>query len=273
MATSLLCENGCGRDCGKGPDGRVFPTCCKSCAYLKKERGICGHDIGCDIRTNDAICPPWYWKSAAAWPENFHEETGGDYVKEMGTKILQCRLPDWEVVQCLRIEDAVLWEKYTAKRAQIRERCVKPANVKPETADSIQYSANTTLDHTVNEVWLLHGTSEDAAKAISRSNFTPSSGGCFGAGIYFADDAAKSNQYAKGRTDDDCKVILLCRVTLGGVKVLPKGQDRSADSYAADPAVDCVLGFTDTREFVVYDTAQIYPEYIMYYKESSKVAI
>ena len=86
---------------------------------------------------------------------------------------------------------------------------MKRADVQPETAESIQYSANTTLDHLVNEVWLLHGcwacmppsavhrgTSEDAAKAISHSNFLPSSGGCFGSGIYFADDARKSNQYA-----------------------------------------------------------------------------
>ena len=36
----------------------------------------------------------------------------------MGTKILQRRLPDWKVIRCERIEDAVLWEKYTAKRAQ-----------------------------------------------------------------------------------------------------------------------------------------------------------
>eukprot|EP00439_Symbiodinium_sp_Y106_P076042 s52_g15.t1 len=269
---AVLCQNGCGRDCGKGPDGRVFPTCCKSCAYLKKERDICGHDIDCDIRANEAVCPPWYWKSASAWPENFHEEVGGSYVKEMGTKILRRRLPDWEVVQCQRIEDALLWEKYTAKRAQLREKSVTCAHVSPETAESIQYSANTTLDHKVNEVWLLHGTSEEAAKAISRSNFLPSSGGCFGAGIYFADDAKKSNQYAKGRTEDDCKIMLLCRVTLGNLKMLPKGQDRSADRFADDPNVDSILGCTDTREFVVYDTSQIYPEYIMYYKESSKLA-
>ena len=31
-------------------------------------------------------------------------------------------------------------------------------DVRPETAESIQYSANTTLDHSVNEMWLLHGT-------------------------------------------------------------------------------------------------------------------
>ena len=156
-----------------------------------KERGIVGHDIECDIRANEAVCPPWYWKSAPEWPGGFHEEVGGAYVKDMGTRIVQRRLPDWEVVQCQRVEDALLWDKYTAKRAQLREKFVARADVKPETADSIQYSANTTLDHTVNEVWLLHGTSEEAARAISRSNFLPSSGGCFGSGIYFADDARK----------------------------------------------------------------------------------
>lgn len=29
------------------------------------------------------MCPPWYWRSAAVWPEPFHEEIGGDYVKEL----------------------------------------------------------------------------------------------------------------------------------------------------------------------------------------------
>ena len=37
----------------------------------------------------------------------------------MGTKILQRRLPDWKVVRCERIEDALLWEKFSAKRAQL----------------------------------------------------------------------------------------------------------------------------------------------------------
>lgn len=41
-----------------------------------------------------------------------------DWTLRMGTKILQRRLPDWTVVRCERIEDALLWEKYTAKRAQ-----------------------------------------------------------------------------------------------------------------------------------------------------------
>ncbi|CAJ1452892.1 unnamed protein product [Effrenium voratum] len=143
-----------------------------------------------------------------------------------------------------------------ANGSRIRERGVRKADIQPETAESIQFSANTTLDHGVNEVWLLHGTSEEAAK------------GCFGTGVYFADDAKKSNQYAKGRTEDNCKIMLLCRVILGNVMVLPKGQDRTADRFAEDPHVDAILGTTDTREFVVYDTAQIYPEYILHYQEA-----
>ena len=31
-----------------------------------------------------------------------------------------------------------------------------------------------------------------------------------------------------------------CRVALGGVKVLPEGQDRSADRFAADPSIDAL---------------------------------
>ncbi|CAJ1334832.1 unnamed protein product [Effrenium voratum] len=131
MAASVLCRNACGRECGKGADGRVFTTCCKSCAFLKEKHGYCGHDIDCDIRANDAVCPPWYWKAAAEWPGSFHEEVGGEYVKEMGTKILRRRLPEWRVLRCERIEDAVLWDKYTAKRAQCAE---SPGSAREESA-------------------------------------------------------------------------------------------------------------------------------------------
>ncbi|CAE7697420.1 Tiparp [Symbiodinium pilosum] len=170
-------------------------------------------------------------------------------------------------MKCLRVEDEVLWRTYAARRAEIRKRSVVRADVKPETAESFQYSATLSLDHGVNEVWLLHGTSEVAANAISKGNFIPSTGGCFGAGVYFADTASKSNGYAKA-AGDGCKIMLLCRVVLGNVRVLPKGSDSSADRFAKDPGVDTILGETNAREFVVYDATQIYPEYIMYYKES-----
>ena len=38
--------------------------------------------------------------------------------------------------------------------------------------------------------------------------------------------------------EEDQKIMLLCRVALGGVKKLPEGQDRTADRYAEDPNID-----------------------------------
>jgi len=263
-----MCTSACGRPKFVGPDGQHFDTCCKSCEFLFRTQRIIGHDVECDIWHNGGVSPPWYWRSSTRWPDDFHDEVGGEYVKNMGTKLIQRRLPTRQVMKGERIEDARLWSIYVWKRGKIRERGTTVVeDVKPETMENVAFSARTTLDRTVNEVWLLHGTSEEAAKAIAKSNFSCSSGGCFGSGAYFADDSAKANQYAKGYTDDGCKIMLLCRVTLGNIKKLPKGQDRDAERFAKDPSVDAVLGFTDSREFVVYDMAQIYPEYMMHYKE------
>jgi hypothetical protein len=274
-----LCGEGCGRRCNVGADGKVFKTCCKSCPHLNGDKGFFGHDVCCDVRDNGGLCPPWYWKSASKWckegGEPFHEEVGGDYVRRMGTRLLQKSLPDHVVVKCERIEDAALWARYTAKRAEVRQRAVTIEDIKPETSESLDFSATTTLDEHVNEVWLFHGTEENAARAIAKSNFRmPSSAGNFGKGAYFAEAAKKSHQYSRcaGGSEDDqltgCRIMLLCRVTLGNMKVV-EGTDRQAERLVKDPNIDSVLGKTDFREFLVYDVAQIYPEYIMWYKEST----
>ena len=57
---------------------------------------------------------------------------------------------------------------------------------------------------------MFHGTSEDAAKAIANSDFRmPSHAGNFGKGLYFADEAKKSDGYAKANSDgspSQCRV-------------------------------------------------------------------
>lgn len=269
-----FCAGGCGRRANVGEDGKMFRTCCKSCSHLCGECGHCGHDIECDIRDNDGTCPPWYWKSAPNWQKRgprFHEEVSGDYVKSMGTKLLQKSMPGSAVARCDRIEDSSLWDRYTTKRAEIRTRGALIQDIKPETSDLLGFSATTTLDTSVNEVWLFHGTEETAARGIAKSNFTmPTSAGNFGKGAYFAEAAKKSDAYAKKVRDSGpelagCKVMMLCRVVLGNIKMVD-GTDRQAERLVQDPLVDSVLGKTDFREFLVYDAAQIYPEYIMWYK-------
>eukprot|EP00930_Biecheleria_cincta_P085057 TRINITY_DN74479_c0_g1_i1.p1 TRINITY_DN74479_c0_g1~~TRINITY_DN74479_c0_g1_i1.p1 ORF type:complete len:319 (+),score=59.09 TRINITY_DN74479_c0_g1_i1:61-1017(+) len=260
----MLCDQGCGRSAAAG-----FKTCCKSCAYLHKKKGFYGHDIACDVRCNGGTHPPWYWKCAKSWPNQFHQEVGGEYVKNMGTKLLQVDLPDCEVVKCERVEDAVLWSRYVVKRAEIRKRVVKIEDVKPETSKHIDFSANTTLDHDVNEVWLFHGTDADAAHAIAKSSFVlpKGPGGLFGPGAYFADSSLKSHEYAGDGELPDSKVMLLCRVTLGSIQHVGEPDRRARSMVLKDPNVDSILGNTGHREFIVYDTAQIYPEYILQYKK------
>merc|ERR1712151_884143 len=90
-------------------------------------------------------------------------------------------------------------------------------------------------------------------------------------GAYFAEAATKSDQYAKTVTEEGenkgSKVMLLCRVTLGNVYHIEHGTDRQAERLVDDPNFDSVVGVAHKyREFLVYDVAQIYPEYIFRYK-------
>ena len=88
------------------------------------------------------------------------------------------------------------------KRAEIRARSPEQLDLQPECYSQLSVSALSTLDKTVNEVWLFHGTSEEAAKSISTGLFRlPSSGGRFGKGVYFADRASKSHGYSSANKD------------------------------------------------------------------------
>lgn len=268
--------------------------CCKSCDYLG-EKGILGHDIECDIRDNNAICHPWYWSEIPTDEKEFlkfHAEVGGAYVQAMGTKLIKKSMPEYEVKSCVRCENGNLWRAYAEKRAAVRSRGgIKPlkdighrlgyagtssTTAEPETNGLLEYSALTTLDKSVNEVWLFHGTSQEAAKAIAQNDFRlPGFGGNFGKGLYFAERACKSHFYSK-QNSDGFYVMMLCRVVLGSVLEMDSAErDQSAENrILGKPDLDSILGNANpkrddghnAREYLVYEPSQVYPEYIIYYK-------
>lgn len=196
----------------------------------------------------------------------YHDEVEEEYVKSMGSKLVRASKATGGVVKCVRVQDSQAWAAYARKRAEIRNRHPPELkDLKPQTSELLDYSAVRTLDHSVNEVWLFHGTSEDAAKSIARNDFRlPSGMGNFGKGLYFADAAAKSWSYANS-TADGSKVIMLCRVLLGNLKSI-SGTDRNGERHVVGTEYDSLMGIADSthREFLVYDVAQVYPEYIMY---------
>jgi hypothetical protein len=163
------------------------------------------------------------------------------------------------------VEDFKLWSIFAAKRAEMRKRAQQaPFECDPPTTTSLlEFSAQKTIDERVNEFWLFHGTSEEAARGIAQSNFRlPTHAGNFGKGAYFAEDAAKSDGYSRfvstSTSDADkagCKIMMLCRVLLGNqhnlIKLNGNKSDTTAERHCVDPNVDSVLGAVGAREFLV----------------------
>ncbi|CAK9055672.1 unnamed protein product [Durusdinium trenchii] len=264
-----FCREGCGRKAASG-----LKSCCKSCPFLVEKYGRPGHDCNCDIQHDGGMTPPWYWRvmSKPSREAAFHEEVEGHYIQTLGTKLVQQTLPTRRVVKCLRVEDSLLWDAYAKKRAEIRARAPPQLDLKPETYLQLSYSALSTLDTKVNEVWLFHGTSEEAAKSICSSQFRLPTSAChgslFGKGVYFADRAEKSHQYTT-KNHQNLRVIMLCRVILGHVLELSTRTDSRAHETIEGTDYTCVLGCADgtNKEFVVFDVAQVYPEYLMFYSK------
>ncbi|XP_071948207.1 poly [ADP-ribose] polymerase tankyrase-1-like [Antedon mediterranea] len=105
-------------------------------------------------------------------------------------------------------------------------------------------------------------------------------GGMFGAGIYFAEDSSKSNQYVYGigggtgcpvHKDRSCYIchrqLLYCRVTLGKAFL----QFSAMKMAHAPPGHHSVIGRPSSgglnyAEYVIYRGEQAYPEYLITYQ-------
>lgn len=105
-------------------------------------------------------------------------------------------------------------------------------------------------------------------------------GGMFGAGIYFAENSSKSNQYVYGigggtgcptHKDRSCYIchrqMLFCRVTLGKSFL----QFSTMKMAHAPPGHHSVIGRPSVNglayaEYVIYRGEQAYPEYLITYQ-------
>mmetsp|Transcript_51508 Transcript_51508/g.119731 ORF Transcript_51508/g.119731 Transcript_51508/m.119731 type:complete len:150 (+) Transcript_51508:168-617(+) len=131
----------------------------------------------------------------------------------------------------------------------------------------------------VNEVYLWHGTSEAGATSIIQNGFKvelagSSAGTLYGRGIYMAECSSKADEYSADDTVPGVHCMLLCRAVLGEILSLTAGGEATYSMIEAgikSGAYDSVLGDREAsvgtyREFVVYDSARIYPEYLIRYE-------
>ncbi|XP_028251094.1 protein mono-ADP-ribosyltransferase PARP12 isoform X2 [Parambassis ranga] len=127
----------------------------------------------------------------------------------------------------------------------------------------------------VTEKKLFHGTDNKHIEAICHHNFDwricGTHGTAYGKGSYFARDAKYSHSYT---STTDVRSMFICRVLVGTYTrgkseyTRPPSKD-GGDINFFDSCVDCVI---DPAIFVVFEKHQIYPEYLLQYKEDDPYA-
>jgi hypothetical protein len=150
------------------------------------------------------------------------------------------------------------------------------------------------IDHSINEFYLFHGTKPAAARGIATTDFRvdlagSTAGTLYGKGVYFCEASGKADEYACPDPNDpdpsrrDWRPILLCRVLMGNISYcdipFPGSGGPSANQFDTAALVKTVthgeyhsvLGDREKcrgtfREYIVFDNAQVYPEWIIWYK-------
>lgn len=206
-----------------------------------------------------------------------------------------------------RVENSDIWNFYNAFKRNVRRNsssragdvkklraCFTPVNElsgdpdsghvltlahlhDQELEDCISVS---NLELSMNELLLWHGTNKSAAENIVCTDFVIPTGsqvrhGCrYGNGAYFAEDMAKSLQYAA--EESGTKTVLLCRVCCGSIYYTENASELTATATMAQQGHHSVLASPTApslaekfryREFIVTDAHQVYPEYILELQE------
>lgn len=139
------------------------------------------------------------------------------------------------------------------------------------------------VDEGINECWLWHGTSEAGVSGITDTDFDmgragSAAGSMFGRGLYFAESSLKADEYTRADSRG-WSPMLMCRVVLGRVNYcnhakpweLQTELEKSCGAFTGAPGgFHSVIGDREAvrgtfREFVVFDSDQVYPEYIVWY--------
>jgi len=184
-----------------------------------------------------------------------------------------------------RNENSKAWRKYTIHKALLQQE----KDLKREAGEAdyplfndVRSTAvwskfdSDVLDENVNEWYLFHGTSASAAINICRSDFKmrlagSNTGTLYGKGTYLAESITKADEYSREESGEF--TVLLCRVLGGNVRYTDErtpNPDELTESVTMGQ-YDSILGdrvkVSGTyREFIIFDTENVYPEYILKYK-------
>ncbi|XP_033113644.1 protein mono-ADP-ribosyltransferase PARP12-like isoform X2 [Anneissia japonica] len=160
-----------------------------------------------------------------------------------------------KILKIQRVQNEELWEDYARKRERMKKK-------------------TKTVDVSVNEKRLWHGTREYHVNAICQQNFDfrcsgSSSGTAYGQGSYFARDASYSTGYAIAASSGR-RFMFLAKVLVGDYTVGNPTHRRPPEKIVASGQIkilydSCVNQFLNPSIFVIFDKDQMYPEYLIEY--------
>ncbi|XP_077372714.1 protein mono-ADP-ribosyltransferase PARP12 isoform X3 [Festucalex cinctus] len=161
--------------------------------------------------------------------------------------LFKATMPKSTIWSIRRIQNPSLWTRFQLQREQMKKR----NKGKP-----------------VIEQYLFHGTSNSLIAAICEQNFdwrmSGIHGTAYGKGSYFAKQASYSNEYAKASGGKKSMFVAL---------VLVGDYTKGYSQYARPPAKgtsttlydSCVDDEMNPNIFVIFESHQIYPEYVIDY--------
>ena len=190
----------------------------------------------------------------------------------------------FRVKEAFQIMNPELWHKFITSRGWLQDRHVRDgitaAQISPPLGTSLQGQARSMVKQCherYNECLLFHGTSFNNAKTIAVSGFDARlarDNGYYGRGTYFACQSCKSAQYGESSSSFSKSCMILSRVVLGNPHYVrsvvtrwtkaPEGCDSAI--AAPGPMEGHSRGDQTHMEFVIYDNAYAYPEYLLIYE-------
>ncbi|XP_051249109.1 protein mono-ADP-ribosyltransferase TIPARP-like [Dicentrarchus labrax] len=166
-------------------------------------------------------------------------------------------LPESEVdiISIQQVQNLLHWDKYQRHKAHMQKQHTKFKEPL--------------------ERHLFHGTTEEASEDICHNNFDPRMAGVngtsYGFGSYFATTASFSKTYSSKAGPNEVRHMFLAKVLVGKVSVgrshyrRPPPLNSKMRQYHLYDA--CVDSLDKPSMFVVFDSCQCYPYYLIQYKD------
>ncbi|MEQ2243063.1 hypothetical protein ILYODFUR_003176 [Ilyodon furcidens] len=195
------------------------------------------------------------------YPPVWHQATEEDYRLvdvPAGTRAYQSiknvfheNLPETkiDVVSIQQVQNLLHWDKYQRQKTHMQKR--HPKGQGPL------------------EKHLFHGTSKEASQSICLNSFDPRVAGLHGHshgfGSYFATNALMSHGYTEAEESEGVGYMFLAKVLVGRV-CLGKYFYRRPPDTKANLYDTCVDNKRNPEMFIVFDSCQCYPYYLIKYK-------